>query len=172
MSAAAIDQLIAQRVADALADYEANRNSGNGNGNGNNNHDSGSDGRRTLHTTRVYTYKEFLNCQPLNFKGSEGAVGLAHWVVGHDAAYEMIWKSLMKITEAYCPRSEIKKLEIELWNMTVKGTNVVSYTQRFQELALLCSRMVPEESDKVENYVGGLPDNIQWNVMSARPKML
>ncbi|GKC21243.1 hypothetical protein Tco_1023393, partial [Tanacetum coccineum] len=120
MSAAAIDQLIAQRVADALADYEANRNSGNGNGNGNNNHDSGSDGRRTLHTTRVYTYKEFLNCQPLNFKGSEEAVGLAHWVVGHDATYEMIWKSLMKITEAYCPRSEIKKLEIELWNMTVK----------------------------------------------------
>ncbi|GKF59023.1 reverse transcriptase domain-containing protein, partial [Tanacetum coccineum] len=82
--------------------------------------------------------------------------------VGHDVAYEMTWKSLMKMmTEAYCPRSEIKKLETELWNLMVNGTDVVSYTQRFQELALLCSRMVPEESDKVDKYVGGLPDNIQ-----------
>ncbi|GJS64880.1 putative reverse transcriptase domain-containing protein [Tanacetum coccineum] len=38
----------------------------------------------------------------------------------------------------------------ELWNLTVKGTDVVGYTQRFQSLALLCPRMVPEEEDKVE----------------------
>ncbi|GJX27806.1 reverse transcriptase domain-containing protein, partial [Tanacetum coccineum] len=56
--------------------------------------------------------------------------------------------------------SEIKKLEIEIWNMKVKGRDVVSYTQRFQELALRCGRMFPEESDQVEKYVGGLPDMI------------
>ncbi|GKA00178.1 reverse transcriptase domain-containing protein [Tanacetum coccineum] len=147
MSAAAIDQLIAQRVADALAEYEANQNSGNGNGNdnGNGSHDSRSGDRRTLHTARVCTYKEFLNCQPLNFKGTKGAYAtctllggaLTWWnsyvrTVGHDAAYGMSWKTLMKmITEAYCPRSEIKKLETELWNLTVKGTDVESYTQSF-----------------------------------------
>nr|GEU44406.1 reverse transcriptase domain-containing protein [Tanacetum cinerariifolium] len=150
MSTTAIERLISQRVADALLTYEANRKSkiGNGNDNGNGSHDSGDGIRRTLHTARGYTYKEFLNCQPLNFKG---AVGLAHWTVGHDAAYEMPWKNLMKMmTKAYCPMSEIKKLEIELWNLMVKGTDVVSYTQQFQELALVCSRMVPEESDKVE----------------------
>ncbi|GJX63729.1 hypothetical protein Tco_0296629 [Tanacetum coccineum] len=191
MSASAIEQQITQRIADALLTYEENRNNGNGNGNGS--HDSRSSGRRTLHTARVCTYKEFLNCQPLNFKGTEGVVGLAYWfekmesmfhisnctvewqveyatctllggaltwwnshvrVVGHDATYEMTWKSLMKMmTEAYCLKSEIKKLEIELWNLTVKGTYVVSYTQRFQELALLCSRMVPEEFDTVENLM-------------------
>ncbi|GKG59498.1 reverse transcriptase domain-containing protein, partial [Tanacetum coccineum] len=49
--------------------------------------------------------------------------------VGHDAAYEMSWKDLMKMmTEAYCPRNEIQKLESELWNLTVKGTDVVGYT--------------------------------------------
>ncbi|GKC87640.1 reverse transcriptase domain-containing protein [Tanacetum coccineum] len=32
--------------------------------------------------------------------------------------------------------------------------------------------MVPDESDKVEKYVRGLPDSIQGNVMSAKPKML
>ncbi|GKF27548.1 putative reverse transcriptase domain-containing protein, partial [Tanacetum coccineum] len=34
------------------------------------------------------------------------------------------------------------------------------YTQRFQELALMCGRMFLEESDKIEKYVGGLPDMI------------
>ncbi|GKG03295.1 hypothetical protein Tco_0310931, partial [Tanacetum coccineum] len=86
-SAAAIERLISQRIVDALLDYEANQNSrnenrnGNGNGNGNDNgngsHDSGSG--RMLHTARGCTHNEFLNCQPLNFKGTEGAVGLAHW---------------------------------------------------------------------------------------------
>ncbi|GJZ51144.1 reverse transcriptase domain-containing protein [Tanacetum coccineum] len=203
-------------TSDALLDYEANQNSGNGNRNGNDNrngsHYSGDGSRRSLHTVRRCTYKEFLNCQPLNFKRTEGAVGLAHWfekmeyvfhisnctvecqvkyatctllggaltwwnshvrTVGHDAAYEMPWKTLMKkMTETYCPRSEIKKLEIELWNLKVKGIDVVSSTQRFQELALLCVRMLLEESDKVEKYTGGLPDNIQGNVMSAWLKTL
>ncbi|GKD48798.1 putative ribonuclease H-like domain-containing protein [Tanacetum coccineum] len=54
------------------------------------------------------------------------------------------------ISEAYCPRNEIQKLESELWNLTVKGTDVVGYTQCFQELTLLCPRMVPDEADKVE----------------------
>ncbi|GJX99022.1 reverse transcriptase domain-containing protein [Tanacetum coccineum] len=131
MSASAIEQLITQHVVDALLTYEANRNIRNGNGNGNDNgngsHDSGDGSRRPLHTACGCT------------------------IVRHDAAYEMTWKSLIKMmSEVYCPRSEIKKLEIGFWNLTVKGTDVVSYTQRFQELALLCSRMVPEESDKVE----------------------
>ncbi|GJV48828.1 putative reverse transcriptase domain-containing protein [Tanacetum coccineum] len=45
-------------------------------------------------------------------------------------------------------------------------------TQRFQELTLLCTRMVMEEEDQIERYVGGLPNNIQGNVMSAEPTRL
>ncbi|GJW69928.1 hypothetical protein Tco_0126845 [Tanacetum coccineum] len=49
--------------------------------------------------------------------------------VRHHAAYGMPWKTLMKmITENYCSRSEIKKLEIKLWNLVIKGTDVESYT--------------------------------------------
>nr|GEV74431.1 hypothetical protein [Tanacetum cinerariifolium] len=63
----------------------------------------------------------------------------------------MPWKTLKnKMTAKYCPRGEIKKLEIELWNLKVKGTDVVNYTQRFQELALMCERMFPEKYDEVE----------------------
>ncbi|GKA33092.1 hypothetical protein Tco_0719459 [Tanacetum coccineum] len=67
---------------------------------------------------------------------------------------------------------EIKKLEIELWNLKVKGTDVASYTQRFQELAQMCERMFPEKSDEVEKYVGGLLDNIQGSVMTSKPKTM
>ncbi|GKB45345.1 hypothetical protein Tco_0896098, partial [Tanacetum coccineum] len=47
--------------------------------NGDDSHDLGSGRRRTVHTTRECTYSDFLKCQPLNFKGTEGAVGLAQW---------------------------------------------------------------------------------------------
>ncbi|GKA53616.1 putative reverse transcriptase domain-containing protein [Tanacetum coccineum] len=71
--------------------------------------------------------------------------------IGVDAAYAMNWAGLMRLmTEVYCPRNEIQKMETELWNLTVKGNDLTAYTQRFQELILLCTRMVPDEEDKVE----------------------
>nr|GEX86845.1 reverse transcriptase domain-containing protein [Tanacetum cinerariifolium] len=76
------------------------------------------------------------------------------------------------MTDNYCPRNEIKKLEMEIWDMKVKGTDLTSYTQRFQELALLCGRMFPEESDKIEKYIGGLPDMIYGSVVASKPKIM
>ncbi|GKB42067.1 putative reverse transcriptase domain-containing protein [Tanacetum coccineum] len=93
--------------------------------------------------------------------------------IGVDAAYAMNWAGLMRLmTEVYCPRNEIQKMETELWNLTVKGNDLTAYTQRFQELILLCTRMVPDEEDKVERFIGGLPDNIQGNVIAAEPTKL
>nr|GFB38052.1 reverse transcriptase domain-containing protein [Tanacetum cinerariifolium] len=49
----------------------------------------------------------------------------------HDAAYVMTWGTLKKkLMDKYCPKGEIKKLEIELWNLMVKGNDVAAYTQR------------------------------------------
>ncbi|GKE59618.1 putative reverse transcriptase domain-containing protein [Tanacetum coccineum] len=93
--------------------------------------------------------------------------------IGVEAAYAMNWVELMKLmTEVYCPRNEIQKMETELWNLTVKGNDLTAYTQRFQELILLCTRMVPDEEDRVERFIGGLPDNIQGNVIAANPARL
>ncbi|GJW92165.1 putative reverse transcriptase domain-containing protein [Tanacetum coccineum] len=93
--------------------------------------------------------------------------------VGNDIAYAMTWTKLeKKITNKYCPRTEIKKLKVELWELKVKGTDVIGYNQRFQELALLCGRMFPEESDKIEKYVGGLPDMIHGSVVPSKPKTM
>ncbi|GJT85677.1 hypothetical protein Tco_1067394 [Tanacetum coccineum] len=76
------------------------------------------------------------------------------------------------MTDKYCHRNEIKKLEIEIWDLKVKGIDLTSYTQCFQELALLCERMFPEESDKIEKYVGGLTDMIHGSVMASKLKTM
>ncbi|GJU27503.1 reverse transcriptase domain-containing protein [Tanacetum coccineum] len=34
---------------------------------------------REAHVARKYSYKEFMSCQPINFKGTEGVVGLIRW---------------------------------------------------------------------------------------------
>ncbi|GJS12958.1 putative reverse transcriptase domain-containing protein [Tanacetum coccineum] len=93
--------------------------------------------------------------------------------IGVDAAYAMNWVGLMRLMiEVYYARNEIQKIETELLNLTVKGNNLTAYTQRFQELILLCTRMVPDKEDKVERFIGGLPDNIQGNIIAAEPTQL
>nr|GEX29192.1 hypothetical protein [Tanacetum cinerariifolium] len=77
-----------------------------------------------------------------------------------------------KMTDKYCPKGEMKKLESEFWNLRVKSNDVVSYSQCFQKLALFCVRMFLEEADKIERYVGGLPDVIHRSVVASRPKTM
>nr|GFA38373.1 reverse transcriptase domain-containing protein [Tanacetum cinerariifolium] len=94
-------------------------------------------------------------------------------IVGTDAAYVMTWIELKKkMEDKYCPRNEMKKIETELWNLEVQGTDLTRYNQRFQELALLCVRTCPEESDRVERYIGGLPDSIHGSVAASKPKTM
>ncbi|GJR81867.1 putative reverse transcriptase domain-containing protein [Tanacetum coccineum] len=76
------------------------------------------------------------------------------------------------MTEVYCQRNEIQKMETELWNLNVKENDLTTYTSRFQELVLLCTKMVPDEEEKVKRFIRGLPDNIQGNVIIAEPTRL
>ncbi|GJR24624.1 putative reverse transcriptase domain-containing protein [Tanacetum coccineum] len=69
-------------------------------------------------------------------------------------------------------QGEIKKLEIELWNLKVKGNDVPTYTERFQELTLICTKFVANESKKIDKYISRLPDNIYGSIKSSRPKTL
>ncbi|GJU35143.1 putative reverse transcriptase domain-containing protein, partial [Tanacetum coccineum] len=54
----------------------------------------------------------------------------------------------------------------------MKNNDLTAYTQRFKELTILCTKMVHEEEDQVKRYIGGLPDNIQGNVIAAEPTRL
>ncbi|GKD25856.1 putative reverse transcriptase domain-containing protein [Tanacetum coccineum] len=135
---ATIKQLIAQGVADALTEHEANRNSRNRD----DSHDSGS-GKRRQWFEKMELVFHISNCTiacQIKFATCTLLGSALTW-----------WNSHVK---------------------TVKGTDVLSYTQRFQELALMCGRMFPEESNEVEKYVGGLPDMIQGSVMASKPKIM
>ncbi|GJX37709.1 reverse transcriptase domain-containing protein [Tanacetum coccineum] len=172
---AQLQEMIDQGVTASLASRDAIRST-----NGEDSHNSGTRVRRNERATRECTYLDFMKCQPLNFKGTEGVVKLTQWVekmeivtVDNDVAYAMTWTELKKkMTDKYCPRTEIKKLKVKLWDLKVKGTNVIGYNQHFQELALLCVRMFPEESDKIERYVGGLADMIHGSVVASKPKTM
>ncbi|GKB84416.1 hypothetical protein Tco_0956688 [Tanacetum coccineum] len=118
---AQLKALIDKGVADALAVRDADRSM-----NGDDSHNSGTGVRRNERVVHECTYPDVMN------------------TVGHDVAYAMTWADLKKkITDKYCPRGEIKKLEVDL------------------EL---------EKSDKIERYVGGLPDLIHRSVVASKPK--
>nr|GFC79848.1 hypothetical protein [Tanacetum cinerariifolium] len=78
-------------------------------------------GPRLAQAIRECTYPDFMKCQPLNFKGTEGVIGLTQWfekmesTVTLKVAQALPWKTLKKMmTNQYCPRSEIKKLKTKL----------------------------------------------------------
>ncbi|GKC57950.1 putative reverse transcriptase domain-containing protein, partial [Tanacetum coccineum] len=54
------------------------------------------------------------------------------------------------MTDEYCLRNELQRMEYELWNLTLKGDDIDGYTNRFYELAALCPSMVTPEYKKIE----------------------
>ncbi|GJV90947.1 hypothetical protein Tco_1538760 [Tanacetum coccineum] len=67
---------------------------------------------------------------------------------GQDVAYTMPWTALKRmITDKYCPRGEIKKLESEYWNLKVRAK---------------CEK----------DIVGGLPDLIHGSVKASKPQSM
>nr|GEY01610.1 putative reverse transcriptase domain-containing protein [Tanacetum cinerariifolium] len=165
---ALLQALIDRGVAAVLAERDANRSR-----NGDNSNDSGTCRRRQVTTQRECTYTDFLKCQPMSFQGTKGVIGLTRWAVGQDVAYAMPWAALKRmITNKYSPRGEIQKLESEYWKLKVKGLDLLNYNQRFQEFALICDRMFPEESAKVERYIGGLLDMIHGSSKASKSQSM
>ncbi|GJY08377.1 hypothetical protein Tco_0375431 [Tanacetum coccineum] len=175
---AQLKAMIDQGVTAALAARDADRSM-----NGDDRHNSRTGVRRTERIAQECTYQDFMKCQPLYFKGTEGVVKLTQWfkrmeimfrisncTMEHQIKFATYLKK--KMSDKYCSRGEIKKVEVELRNLKVKGTDVIGYNQCFQELELMCVRMFPEESDKIEKYVGGLPDMIHESVVASRPKTM
>nr|GEW35777.1 reverse transcriptase domain-containing protein [Tanacetum cinerariifolium] len=80
------------------------------------------------------------------------------------------FKSMM--TTKYCPATEIQRMEEEFSTLTLKGDDIEAYNNRFHELALMCSDLVPNEKKKIERYMKGFPKRIKGNITSARPTTL
>ncbi|GJY63776.1 reverse transcriptase domain-containing protein [Tanacetum coccineum] len=90
-----------------------------------------------------------------------------------DQANQITWTKLKRLlTDKYCPRTEVKKMEDEFYNLVVKGNDLKTYIRRFQELAVLCPNMVPNAEKLVEVFINGLPRSIEGNVTASKPQTL
>ncbi|GKG09780.1 hypothetical protein Tco_0338526, partial [Tanacetum coccineum] len=47
-----------------------------------------------------------------------------------------------------------------------------AYFKKCQDLTLICTKFVANETEKIDKYLSGLPDNIYENVKAAKPKTL
>ncbi|GJZ69916.1 putative reverse transcriptase domain-containing protein [Tanacetum coccineum] len=104
-------------------------------------------------SARECTYQDFLKCQLLSFNGTEGIVRLTRWFEKMEMVFYI----------SNCPEKyQVKTYEVDDRSLLSKK----------QELVLLCTRVVPNEEDKVERFVGGFPDNIWGNVIIAEPTKL
>nr|GFA09995.1 hypothetical protein [Tanacetum cinerariifolium] len=182
MTQEAINNLIAQRVTEVLVEYETQRNDV---VNEDTSHTTGT-GPRTVRPTRKCTYKDYLNCGPLKFNGTEGVFGLTLWFERTESVSSIsncTTENQVKFTSCTLIgsaltwwNSHMRAVSQEVayampWK-TLKQMMTANYTLRFQKLVLLCGRMFPEESDKIERYVGRLPEMIRGNVMSYEPKSM
>ncbi|GKC26653.1 reverse transcriptase domain-containing protein [Tanacetum coccineum] len=93
--------------------------------------------------------------------------------MGIEQANRTTWTELKRLlTNKYCPRTEIRKMEEELYNLIVNGNDLKPYVRRFQELTVLCPNMVPNNDKLLEAFIGGLPRSIEGNVTAFKPQTL
>nr|GEY79286.1 putative reverse transcriptase domain-containing protein [Tanacetum cinerariifolium] len=144
-------------------------------------------GQDAAPAARECTFVGFMKCNPTAFyegkKVRFAAItlqgpALTWWNAkvatrGLKTMNRMPWTKMKQLmTAKFCPIEEIQRMKHELWNLKVKGYKIVAYTQRLNELALMCPRMVEPERVKVDAYIRGLTDNIKDEVTSSRPANL
>ncbi|GKB60020.1 putative reverse transcriptase domain-containing protein [Tanacetum coccineum] len=111
-------------------------------------------GRDTAPVVHECTFAGFMKCNPAAFHGVEGAVELRRWFEKTESVFEISEcvegkKTEMKqlMTAKFCPIEKIQHIEHELWNLKIKEYDIVAYTQRFNELALMCPRMKVKQEE-------------------------
>ncbi|GJR89377.1 hypothetical protein Tco_0213388 [Tanacetum coccineum] len=103
-------------------------------------------------------YKEFISCQPFYFNVSEGAAslfaGLKRTKLVIPSRSLHICAEENQVTFGYCiiPGQRFKKMEDELYNLSVKGNDLKPYVRSFQELTTLCPNMVPNNEKLLEVF--------------------
>ncbi|GJX06867.1 putative reverse transcriptase domain-containing protein [Tanacetum coccineum] len=111
-------------------------------------------GQNTAPTVHECTFAGFVKCNTTVFRGIEGAIELQRW-------FEKT-ESVFGISEC----AEGKKVRFAA--ATLEGPALTW----FNELALMCPRMVEPERVKVDAYIRGLTDNIKGEVTLSKPANL
>ncbi|GJY22670.1 putative reverse transcriptase domain-containing protein [Tanacetum coccineum] len=172
MTTAAVEQLIEARVSAALANHETIRNRTNGYGDGSHNSDTGI--RGTVRTPCECTYKDFLNCKPLTFKGTKGVVVLSQWFEKMESVFH-ISNCAVENQDVFHQREseEVEKYVGGLPDM-IRG-NVMSYQPKTMEKViefandqmdqkvLTITKRQAEQKRKLEFNVGNNQGHQQQN---------
>ncbi|GJS05293.1 putative reverse transcriptase domain-containing protein [Tanacetum coccineum] len=117
--------------------------------------------------------------------GGQGAVELCHWFEKTESEFrisECAERSKVKFAAAtlqgraltwwntQVTTLRLTRLENELRSLKFRDTNIAAYTQGFNELPLLCPKVVLSEKKKVELYIKGLPENIKGKQLPLSPR--
>ncbi|GKC02831.1 hypothetical protein Tco_0994441 [Tanacetum coccineum] len=141
------------------------------------------DYRRNVQTTRPCYYADFMKCQPLNFKGTKGMVGLTRWIEKMESVFNISGCAIEnQVKFATCTllgvaltwwNGQIRTLGPKAYAMTCEGLKK-KMTDKYcpLELTLICTKFCASETEKINKYIRGLPDNIYGNVKSSKPKTL
>ncbi|GKC79566.1 putative reverse transcriptase domain-containing protein [Tanacetum coccineum] len=163
----------------AMIDQALQRNSTNGDAS----HSLHGDDQRNVQTARPCYYADFMKCQPLNFKGTQGVVGLTRWIEKIESVFNISGCAIKnQVKFATCTllgvaltwwNGQIRTLGPEAYAMTWEGLKK-KITDKYcpLELTLICTKFCANETKKINKYIRGLPNNIYGNVKSSKPKML
>ncbi|GJY61876.1 hypothetical protein Tco_0462533 [Tanacetum coccineum] len=125
-------------------------------------------------------------CQPINFKGSEGAVGLIRWFEQTESVFSCsnctedckvkfatvtLTKDALSWWNSFSQPIGIEEAYKITW-VEFKKLLIKKYSPRTEELATLCPTMVPDSEKMMEVFIGGLPRSIEGNVTASKPQTL
>ena len=89
---------------------------------------------------------------------------------GAEVALAQSWAELRTLMMSeFCPRHELRKLEREFDDLKQVSGEHRAYTDRYEELSLLCPTMVTPLDKAIERYIDGLPDSVQDIVTGSKP---
>nr|GEZ02904.1 reverse transcriptase domain-containing protein [Tanacetum cinerariifolium] len=148
-----------------MIDQALLRNSGGRDGS----HSSHAENPRNMHTARPCYYADFMKCHPLNFKGTEGAVGLTRWIEKMESVFNI---------SGCAVENQVKFATYTLLDATLTWWNSQIRTLGPDAYIITWGMLKKKMTDKycplgeVDKYISGLPDNIYGNVKSSKPKTL
>nr|GEX48648.1 reverse transcriptase domain-containing protein [Tanacetum cinerariifolium] len=133
------------------------------------------------------SYKEFMSYQPFNFKGSEGTVGLIHWLKRTESVFSC--SNYTKDCKVKFATGRLTKEALSWWNSFAQLIGIeTAYTITWVEFKkLLIKKYCPQtEIHKMEDkfynltvkgsekmmeaFIGGLPRSIKGNVTTSKPQ--
>ena len=89
---------------------------------------------------------------------------------GAEVALAQTWAELRALMmKEFCPRHELRALEREFDDLKQDSGEHRAYTDRYEELSLLCPTMVTPLDKAIEKYIDGLPDVVQDIVTGSNP---